>query len=179
MSDPNNKHVEGSIGARGPEYQRLVERRREHERMRKREARKRQTTEEREDERERKRQARLRQTPEQREREKERDGRRNRAKLKPFLAIDGEGGGIDALGRQNYFLMVASGQTLGEEYVLRRQGKPLSTRDCLEFILSLPADRELVGYGNGYDATQILRGYRQLNESGTVAGVSGEHVDSP
>jgi hypothetical protein len=161
MSDPSaNKRVEESIGARGPEHQRLVEQRREHERVRKREARKGQTAEEREHERERKRQARLRQTPEQREREKERDGRRDRAKLKPFLAIDGEGGGIDALGRQNYFLMVASGQTLGEEYILRRQGKPLSTRDCLEFILSLPADRELVGYGNGYDATQILRGIK-------------------
>jgi hypothetical protein len=161
MSDPNiNERVEGSIGARGPEYQRLVEQRREHERVRKREARKRQTAEEREHERERKRQARLRQTPEQREREKEREARRDRAKLKPFLAIDGEGGGTDELGRQNYFLMVALGQTSGEEYILHREGKPLSTRDCLEFILSLPADRKLVGYGVGYDGTQILRGIK-------------------
>ena len=54
MSDPSiNEHVEGSIGARGQEYQRLVEQRREHERVRKREARKRQTAEEREHERER------------------------------------------------------------------------------------------------------------------------------
>ena len=81
-------------------------------------------------------------------------------KLKPFMAIDGEGGGTDELGRQNYFLMVASGQTAGEEYILHREGKPLSTRDCLEFILSLPADRKLVGYGFGYDATQILRGIK-------------------
>src|SRR5580704_11564770 len=162
MSDPSiNERVEGSIGARGPEYQRLVEQRREHERVRKREARQRQTTEQREHERERKRQARLRQTPEQREREKEREGRRDRAKLKPFLAIDGEGGGTDELGRQNYFLMVASGQTRGEEYILDRQGKPLSTRDCLEFILSLPVDRKLVGYGFGYDVTQILRGVKE------------------
>jgi DNA polymerase type B, organellar and viral len=161
MSDPSiNERVEGSIGARGPEYQRLVEQRREHERVRKREARKRQTAEEREHERERKRQARLQQTPEQREREKEREARRDRAKLKPFLAIDGEGGGTDELGRQNYFLMVASGQTAGEEYMLHRQGKPLSTHDCLEFILSLPADRKLVGYGEGYDATQMLRGIK-------------------
>ena len=161
MSDPSSdERAEEYIRARGPVYQRLVEQRREHERMRKRKARKRQTTEEREHERERKRQARLRQTPEQREREKEREGRRDRAKLKPFLAIDGEGGGTDELGRQNYFLMVASGQTSGEEYVLQRQGKPLSTRDCLEFILSLPADRKLVGYGVGYDGTQILRGIK-------------------
>jgi hypothetical protein len=81
--------------------------------------------------------------------------------LTPFLAIDGEGGGTDALGRQNYFLMVASGQASGEEYVLHRQGKPLSTRDCLEFILSLPADRKLVAFGSGYDGTQILRGVKE------------------
>jgi DNA polymerase type B, organellar and viral len=91
---------------------------------------------------------------------KNREGRRNRAKVRPFMAVDGEGGGTDALGRQNYFLMVASGQTSGEEHVLHRQGKPLSTRDCLEFILSLPADHRLVGYGIGYDVTQILRGIK-------------------
>jgi hypothetical protein len=34
----------------------------------------------------------------------------------------------------------------------------LSTRDCLERILSLPADRKLVGFRFGYDVTQILRG---------------------
>jgi hypothetical protein len=128
--------------------------------VRKRDARKRQTSEQREHERERKREARKRQTPEQREREKEREGRRNRVKLKPFLAIDGEGGGTDELGRQNYFLMVATGQRSGEEYVLHRDGKPLSTRDCLEFILSLPADRKLVAFGFGYDGTQILRGIK-------------------
>jgi hypothetical protein len=43
MSDPNNERVEGRNGARGAEYQRLVDQRREHERARKREARKRQT----------------------------------------------------------------------------------------------------------------------------------------
>ena len=161
MSDPSiNERVEGSMGARGPDHERLVEHRRELERMRKREARKRQTPEQQEHERERKREARLRQTPEQREREKQREGRRDRAKLKPFLAIDGEGGGTDELGRQNYFLMVASGQTPGEEYILHCQGKPLSTRDCLQFILSLPAEPILVGYGFGYDANQMLRGIK-------------------
>jgi hypothetical protein len=161
MTDPTiHGRVEESIRARGPDYERLVEHRRQLERVRKREARKRRTPEQRENERARKREGRVRQTPEQREREKEREGRRDRAKLKPFLAIDGEGGGTDALGRQNYFLMVASGQTSGEEYLLHNQGKPLSTRDCLEFILSLPADRKLVAYGVGYDGTQILRGIK-------------------
>jgi hypothetical protein len=161
MSDPSIKaSVQESISARGVARERFAERRRERDRIRKREARKRQTPEQREHESERKREARKRQTPEQRQHEKEREGKRNRVKLKPFLAIDGEGGGTDALGRQNYFLMVASGQTPGEQYVLHRQGKPLSTRDCLEFILSLPADRKLVAYGTGYDGTQVLRGIK-------------------
>ena len=119
-------------------------------------------------------QARLRQTPEQREHEKEREGKRNRAKLRPFMAIDGEGGGTDALGRQNYFLMVASGQTSGEEHVLHRQGKPLSTRDCLEFILSLPADHRLVGYGFGYDVTQILRGIKAADAASDTEPAPGQ-----
>jgi hypothetical protein len=161
MSDPTiDARVEESIRARGPDYQRLVEHRRELERLRKREARKRQTPEQRENERARKRQARLGQTPEQREREKKREATRCRRKERPFMAVDGEGGGTDALGRQNYLLMVASGNTPGEERVLHRDGKPLSTRDCLEFLLSLPAELILLGYGFGYDATQILRGIK-------------------
>ena len=146
------------IRARGAEHQRLAEYRRERERARKRDARKRQTTEQREHERVRKRDARKRQTPEQREREKERERRRSRRKIRPFMAIDGEGGGTDELGRQNYLLMVASGRMVGEERVLHGDGKPLSVRDCLEFLLSLPGGPILVAYGLGYDVTQILRG---------------------
>jgi hypothetical protein len=161
MSDPtNNARVEACIRARDPDHERRVEHRRAVDRLRKREARKNQTAEQREYERVRKRKARLRQTPDQREREKEREARRCRRKKRPFMAIDGEGGGTDNLGRQNYFLIIGSGQTSGEDYILHRQGKPLSTRDCLEFILSLPADPILVGYGVGYDATQILRGIK-------------------
>jgi hypothetical protein len=159
------------------DYQRLLEGRRERERQRKRKFRKRQTPQQRRRERVRKKKARsqqtpeqrqrevtrkriarLHQTPEQREREKERQCRRSRQKQRSFWAIDGEGGGTDYLGRQNYLLMVASGQTAGEEIILLRDGTPLSTRDCLEFILSLPKEPIIVGYGFGYDATQILRG---------------------
>jgi hypothetical protein len=147
------------IRARGTEHQRLVENRRERERARKRDPRKRQTPEQREHDRERKRDARNRQTPEQREREKERERRRSRKKLRPFMAIDGEGGGTDELGRQNYLLMVAPGAA-GEERVLHCDGKPLLVRDCLEFLLSLPSEPILVGYGFGYDVTQILRGIK-------------------
>jgi DNA polymerase type B, organellar and viral len=127
------------IRARGAEYERLVQDRRERERARKREARK-------------------RQTPEQRERERERERARSRTKIRSFMAIDGEGGGTDHLDRQNYLLMVASGA--GGERILHRDGNPLSVCDCLEFILSLPREPILVGYGFGYDATQMLRGIK-------------------
>src|SRR5258708_808429 len=115
------------IRARGADYERLVQDRRERERERKREVRKHQTPEQREQERARKREARKHQTTEQRERELKRERRRTRKKLWPFMAVDGEGGGTDALGRQNYLLMVASGQIAGEERILHREGKPLST----------------------------------------------------
>jgi hypothetical protein len=145
------------IRERGVEYERLIGQRTERERTRKREARKRRTAEQLDRERERKREARKRQTPDQWEREKHREKMRCRKKLRPFMAIDGEGGGTDELGRQNYLLMVASELTSGEEHILHREGAPLSIHECLEFILSLPADPILVGFGFGYDTNQILR----------------------
>lgn len=145
-------------GVAGPD--RLTEFRRERERLRKRKARKKQTPEQRERERLRKREARKNSTPAQRDRERVRERSRGRKKIRPFIAIDGEGGGIDSLDRQNYLLMVASGITGGEEHIRHRNGTALSIIDCLEFILSLPANHILVGYGIGYDATQILRGIK-------------------
>jgi hypothetical protein len=158
------------------DYERLLEERRERERQRKRKFRKQQTPKQRRRERSRKRKARkrlsleqrqreatrkrvarLHQTPEQREREKERLHCRSRQRQRSFMAIDGEGGGTDYLGRQNYLLMAAAGPT-GEPYRLHRDGKPLSVSDCLEFVLSLPAEPILVGFYFGYDVTQILRG---------------------
>jgi hypothetical protein len=139
--------------------ERVVGDRRERERLRKKKLRKRQTSEQRKRERLRKREGRKRQTHAQREREKERGRRRRRMKIRPFMALDGEGGGTDELGRQNYLLMVASGA--GQPHILHRNGKPLSVRDCLEFILALPADPIKVGYGFGYDVTQILRGIKE------------------
>jgi len=156
MTDPVDPGVADMIQAHGPEYARVVEARRERERERKREARRRQTPEQIERERERKRDERRQQTPEQCERQREH--RRCRKQLRPFIAIDGEGGGTDHLGRQNYLLMVAANSE--EEHMLDRRGESLSTRDCLEFLLSLPAKPILVGYGFGYDATQILRGIK-------------------
>jgi hypothetical protein len=75
-----------------------------------------------------------------------------RRRERPFVGVDGEGAGTDALGRQNYYLMRAGGQELFT-------GKPLTTVECLEFILSLPAtdDAILVSFSFGYDVTMILR----------------------
>jgi hypothetical protein len=145
-------------GVRADETSGLAEKRRERERARKREARKRQTPEQREHERMRKRNARKRETAEQREREKKRQASRSRRKVRPFMAVDGEGGGVDECDRQNYFLMIAAGEAPGEAYMLRAEGETLTTIDCIEFLLGLPAEPILVGYFFGYDVTQILRG---------------------
>ena len=73
---------------------------------------------------------------------------------KPFMGIDGEGSGRDRKGRQHYMLMCAGdGVTDYELYT----GKPLTTVDCLDFILALPADVILTGFSFGYDVTMILR----------------------
>ena len=175
MTDPDvAQHIGEIIPPWPADYDRLVEYRRERERIRKREARKRQTPEHRERERIRKQEERKRQTSEQREREAERSRNRTRKKIRPFMAIDGEGGGTDELGRQNYLLMMASGPMAGGEHLLHRDGKPLSVRDCLEFLLSLPAEPILVGYGIGYDATQILRGIMPLRAAPHLKSAPGE-----
>jgi hypothetical protein len=93
-------------------------------------------------------------TPEQCERRRQ----RSRNRLRPFWAVDGEGAGTDDKGRQPYVLMVASGSGADENRVVHRDGAPLSVRDCLEFLLSLPPEPILVGYGFNYDANQIIRG---------------------
>jgi hypothetical protein len=77
---------------------------------------------------------------------------------RPFMGVDGEGCGRDRHGRQHYMLLRAGpwNKPDGTPYELFT-GKPLNTFDCLEFILSLPTDRILVGFAFGYDTTQILR----------------------
>ncbi len=151
--------------ARGAEYERIVETRRQRERTRKQEARRRQTPEQCERERGRKHKARTIQTPEQRAQERER--RQSRKTPRPFMAVDGEGGGADYEGRQNYFLMVAANSE--EIHVCHRDGEHLTTRACLEFLLSLPAEPILVGYYFvGYDANQILRGVMGTNNGSTI-----------
>jgi hypothetical protein len=71
--------------------------------------------------------------------------------LKPFVGVDGEGGGRDRHGRQPYRLMRA-----GDKLLFNRN-RPLSSVQCLNFILSLPRNRIYVGFAFGYDSTMILR----------------------
>ena len=99
--------IDEMIRARGDDYARLIEDRRESRRVRKH------TPAQREKERTRKQLARQQQTPEQRSHAKERERVRSRQKLCRFMAVDGEGGGTDRLGRQHYLLMVAAGTTGG------------------------------------------------------------------
>lgn len=70
---------------------------------------------------------------------------------KPFVGVDGEGGGVDEYGRQLYRLMRA-----GDNELYRGNAR-LTTTDCLEFLLSLPVNGIYVGYYFTYDATMILR----------------------
>jgi DNA polymerase type B, organellar and viral len=77
------------------------------------------------------------------------------AQILPFIGVDGEGAGIDELMRQNYLLMHAGRKGYSRE--LFRDNNRLSTEECLNFILSLPARAILVGYFFTYDATQIIR----------------------
>jgi hypothetical protein len=118
------------------------------------------------------------QTPERldRERLRKKDARAKAAREqiarppKRFIGIDGEGGGNDSIGRQHYLMLAAAEACPGEgrdryERVCHLKGAPLRTKDCLEFILSLPADAILVGFGTGYDVTQILRG---INRADTI-----------
>lgn len=78
-----------------------------------------------------------------------------RQTMLPFIGIDGEGGGVDELHRQNYQLLRAHDET-GRQW-LCLHGRRLSTFQMLDGILSLPKGALLVGYFFGYDVTQILR----------------------
>lgn len=82
--------------------------------------------------------------------------RRAKSDAKPFIGLDGEGAGTDDKGRQNYMLMRAGGREL-------YTGKPLTTPECLDFILGCPApsDAILAGFAFGYDVTMILRDLSQ------------------
>lgn len=124
------------LAALGPEQAAITEARRELARVRMKKLRQQQTPEEFGHEAERKRKARASKPP------------------LPFMAIDGEGGGKDAFGRQDYNLMLAVSP---DEQLVLNTGHRLTTIDCFKFILDLPKNVIPVAFGLGYDATQILR----------------------
>jgi hypothetical protein len=72
--------------------------------------------------------------------------------LIPFIGCDGEGAGLDDLGRQNFLLF-----RIGDAELYT--GKPLSTAECLEHICNSPNNKQaiLTGFAFGYDTTMILK----------------------
>jgi DNA polymerase family B len=71
---------------------------------------------------------------------------------RPFMGVDGEGGGRNRHGQQHYLLLRA-----GPHELLAKSRRRLTTYDCLDFLCGLPRDPILVGFSFGYDTTQILR----------------------
>lgn len=71
--------------------------------------------------------------------------------VRPFVGCDGEGAGVDELGRQNYQLF-----RMGDRELFR-DGARLETSELLDFICDHPAGSILVGFAFGYDVTMILR----------------------
>jgi hypothetical protein len=69
---------------------------------------------------------------------------------RPFVGCDGEGAGVDELGRQNYLLF-----RMGERELYT--GSRLQTDELLAFICDHPKADILVGFAFGYDVTMILR----------------------
>ena len=67
-----------------------------------------------------------------------------------FTGCDGEGAGVDELGRQNYLLF-----RMGERELYT--GSRLQTYELLDFICDHPRADILVGFAFGYDVTMILR----------------------
>jgi hypothetical protein len=136
--------------------------RREQNRILMRKARQRMTPEQRDQLRARDRERKMAATPEQRQRRRENDRQHSGNLHSPFWGVDGEGAGTDDKGRQHYILMAASGPGADEHRVKHRDGAPLSLEDGLEFLLSLPRDAILVGFGWGYDGNQLLRLIRRV-----------------
>lgn len=89
-------------------------------------------------------------------------GRKTHAKLKrlitksknrtaPFVGVDGEGGGTDDLGRQNYLLLRAG------DNLLFNGNTRLTSYECLDFLSSLDSSPIYVSFFFDYDTTHILR----------------------
>jgi hypothetical protein len=70
----------------------------------------------------------------------------------PFIGCDGEGGGVDELGRQNYRLF-----RMGDNYLFQNNER-LKSHQILNFMLKQPTiGRRYVSYAFDYDVTMICR----------------------
>jgi len=77
--------------------------------------------------------------------------RRSAQLTRSFVGVDGEGGGVNENGQQNYLLLRAGGAVLFDG------NRRLGTRLCLDFLLQLDPGCLAVSYFFDYDCTQILR----------------------
>ena len=68
-----------------------------------------------------------------------------------FIAVDGEGM-TDSEGKHHYILLAASNGAH-----LHRDGEPIRTWDCLNFLCELPQKDIKVGFAFSYDVNMILR----------------------
>ena len=76
---------------------------------------------------------------------------RKAKRTRPFCGCDGEGAGVDELGRQNYTLFRMGDRELFND------NKRLTSEEILDFICDHPREDILVGFAFGYDVTMILR----------------------
>ncbi len=89
----------------------------------------------------------------------ERTAWKSRKRLgRSFVGCDGEGAGVDELGRQNYLLF-----RMGDRELYT--GARLQTDELLEFICAHPKTDILVGFAFGYDVTMILRDLPQAQKA--------------
>lgn len=94
--------------------------------------------------------------------EKKKDRIRAKAKGRKILGIDGEG--LTEGGEHKYMYMAAWDSTKQcreldlEPYFDAGMSKEERTKECLEFILSLPQNALVFGFSLGYDYTKILEG---------------------
>ena len=75
----------------------------------------------------------------------------SKTKHAPFVGVDGEGGGKNARGQQNYLLLRAG------DALLFRDNQHLSSVDCLSFLSGLDSRKLYVAFYFDYDCTHILR----------------------
>jgi hypothetical protein len=92
-----------------------------------------------------------------------RNKKRQLARLEePFIGCDGEGGGVDELGRQNYRLF-----RMGDNYLFQNNER-LKSHQILNFMLDQPSTgKRYVSYAFDYDVTMICRDL-ELKEQKTL-----------